>query len=1435
MSGNNNFSGDASVNSGGNQSSAHRNITSAGTVNNERNRDRVDLMIGTNINDDANKQSSVDVWNVANSKTDSDKPLLPKSTILKALAEAVRSYQSVGVIIAEYTYQPQPNTMITKSQPALAFVLDYLLPSSEQNPDRDCSSGARMLIAALSAATDSQITQFTVVSEVRAAILRALSWPEIPEKHQQLQLLTALIPTMIENCPPDNPALMRMHQHQPRRNDIFNIMVRNGLITDLANITQSLDLSSPNTVLTIGTALKSLEQLLRMSNQPITPISLQLNSNKNRNDTNENDGNSNAATTAEDRADDRAAAIAAIRSNNDVVVPTSDTEALVALVRDHSTRQRNMARQRELFRAQRDLARTTRARELARSSVNELDAQIDSALALLRSNERAPTLQSSSNSPAGIDNHQSDDDDNDDGIRTDLNRIDAQIASTLAELHQSDDEENDEAIRTDLNRIDAQIASTLAELHQSDDDDNDERERAGVNRLDAQIASALGGLHPTNPFPNPSLSVAMPIYPYQLGLHEAEEIEAAEAGDAVPQSILNVVADESGGEDNVQAERIISIDDLHLLNMPNETLVSGEDLMERFEQLIDEAQPGPQQRSLISSGAATRGSISTSVVTAGSSGSTGGSMQPIELADERYIHLEEDDTSSDSESNGSEENDEEREEEMDDDENEDEAEDRSDLEVDEETRQFIDMYDHVYGRHLSPSIPELERDSEDILMIQYANGERDVGAGAGNGNSVGINVNVNDEAPDLVSNNVLPSGSGGSSSGANANNGSNGSSRFLLHTEFPNIFEANNMSRHDESVSGNGDGSNESAAPGSPSGTSVRIGGLHISTGNVRPNVVGGGSGGAGASSQNQTNSLSQLIQFRTPRTNRHRRCAYLNLNGRNSNPPAILQRLLGPSVAQNVNLGQVIANANGSASFRDATRVVVMDNGFGIFANAGEPSIDLVDQAGYLFGRSLAATLNSTPSPLHWWLEEAKVLGLESQADVCLTVCNDLIPDLERQRTLELSKTRNKRKKKSTGDSAATTATGAQKQQPKNTNVTDTTTSSQYVVGDGSHANVSVTAATTDATRTNLPAGDTASGIVVNDATQSNVESEECDQHLVTAVMSSPIREHLSTCTIASPTAPEHAVTMYQHVPSRHLLVALGTRGGDTDAVDEEPYDSEEEDESDREPYDSEDTEEDEHRTNENHIAASRRLRRRPNVPTVREEVDSREPDDIDTREEITESDDGSVSDGGRSITSSVSADRFLQVKNNCRFVDLMIPFKIEYFHLQQPQQPTQTAEAVIQPLADAVQPLPSTTQQSTDEQQPAVDAQHSAKAPLLSYDELETGVESANIDESALPLPSIDTLQPLAISFNPLPTVSIATPTTSASSTSVSDANAETTLSESAYDEVEQILKAIKGEFKEQDIIVIDGDNTGTYICVCLAICNCMNAMPVEYCCSF
>lgn len=102
-----------------------------------------------------------------------------------------------------------------------------------------------------------------------------------------------------------------------------------------------------------------------------------------------------------------------------------------------------------------------------------------------------------------------------------------------------------------------------------------------------------------------------------------------------------------------------------------------------------------------------------------------------------------------------------------------------------------------------------------------------------------------------------------------------------------------------------------------------------------------------------------------------------------------------------------------------------------------------------------------------------------------------------------------------------------------------------------------------------------------------------------------------------------------------------------------------------------------------------------------------------------------------------------------------------------------------------------------------------------MLSFDELCNGNdESGTVEttESALPLPPIDILQPLTIGLEQPSAESVLTPTTSSSaSAGVATASGPATApSESSYDEVEQILRAIKGEFNEQDIIVIDGDNT-------------------------
>lgn len=109
--------------------------------------------------------------------------------------------------------------------------------------------------------------------------------------------------------------------------------------------------------------------------------------------------------------------------------------------------------------------------------------------------------------------------------------------------------------------------------------------------------------------------------------------------------------------------------------------------------------------------------------------------------------------------------------------------------------------------------------------------------------------------------------------------------------------------------------------------------------------------------------------------------------------------------------------NGNDPVLFRDGTRVVVMDNGISIFSN-DDLDFEMLDQSGYWFGRTLANHLNNHPSALGWWQEENKISGPESNSDLCMIVCDEMIPELDMMRANELSKIRcAKRKKKSTDD----------------------------------------------------------------------------------------------------------------------------------------------------------------------------------------------------------------------------------------------------------------------------------------------------------------------------------------------------------------------------------------------------------------------------------
>ncbi|RWS28597.1 E3 ubiquitin-protein ligase HUWE1-like protein, partial [Leptotrombidium deliense] len=244
--------------------------------------------------DDIDESASVDEQPVPVNSTDSNKVtanakddesakknrlLLSQSSILRLLAELVRSYCVVAKLITEHTYQPSQTEFINEECTALSFILDQLLPSTQTVGDKDCPALTRVLIAALSSCNHCPEAQTTLVNEVKSALHRALSLNESSEKHAKVQALMSIISTMIDSCPSINQSSQLNLPSSVRNqsnglNVMVKIMLRRGIVTDLARTTHSLDLSSPHMATTVNSVLKPLETLSRIINLPNTPVAI---------------------------------------------------------------------------------------------------------------------------------------------------------------------------------------------------------------------------------------------------------------------------------------------------------------------------------------------------------------------------------------------------------------------------------------------------------------------------------------------------------------------------------------------------------------------------------------------------------------------------------------------------------------------------------------------------------------------------------------------------------------------------------------------------------------------------------------------------------------------------------------------------------------------------------------------------------------------------------------------------------------------------------------------------------------------------------------------------------------------------------------------------------------------------------------------------------
>ncbi|XP_056588306.1 E3 ubiquitin-protein ligase HUWE1 [Triplophysa dalaica] len=203
-------------------------------------------------------------------KAKASKPLMPTSTILRLLAELVRSYVGIATLITSYNYTAGQSELIKEDCSVLAFVLDHLLPHTQNSEDKDTPALARLFLASLAAAGTGTEAQAALVNEVKAALSRALGMAEGTEKHARLQAVMCIISTIMESCPSTSSfysTATAKTQHNGM-NNIIRLFLKKGLVNDLARVPHSLDLSSPNMANTVNAALKPLETLSRIVNQP---------------------------------------------------------------------------------------------------------------------------------------------------------------------------------------------------------------------------------------------------------------------------------------------------------------------------------------------------------------------------------------------------------------------------------------------------------------------------------------------------------------------------------------------------------------------------------------------------------------------------------------------------------------------------------------------------------------------------------------------------------------------------------------------------------------------------------------------------------------------------------------------------------------------------------------------------------------------------------------------------------------------------------------------------------------------------------------------------------------------------------------------------------------------------------------------------------------
>ena len=136
---------------------------------------------------------------------------------------------------------------------------------NQEANDTNVPALARTLLAVIGSCSQLPEVQNSLIVEMKASLGRALNLQESKLKHSRLQALFNLIVTIIESTTPQTPS----QGSNVTKLSFVRLLIRKGMINDLAKTPHSLDLSSPYLVSTVNCMLKPLEKLTSLANHQV--------------------------------------------------------------------------------------------------------------------------------------------------------------------------------------------------------------------------------------------------------------------------------------------------------------------------------------------------------------------------------------------------------------------------------------------------------------------------------------------------------------------------------------------------------------------------------------------------------------------------------------------------------------------------------------------------------------------------------------------------------------------------------------------------------------------------------------------------------------------------------------------------------------------------------------------------------------------------------------------------------------------------------------------------------------------------------------------------------------------------------------------------------------------------------------------------------------